>query len=101
VDTIGFNDKFRFDALGHPHTEKLHTVERSTRTDWGNMRMEVMIEDPGAYEKPFNTTGRARLMPGDELLEYICQENDQDAGNYVGPARLPTEGITEPLRKPD
>jgi len=101
VDTVGFNDKFWFDYLGHPHTEKLRTIERYTRTDLGNMRMEVTIDDPATYEKPFTTTGRARLMPKDELLEYICQENEQDAGHYSGPARLPTEGITEPLRKPD
>jgi len=101
VDTVGFNDKFWFDALGHPHTEKLHTVERFTRADLGTLRMEVTIDDPGAYEKPFTTTGRARLMPNGELMEYICNENEQSAGHYVGPARLPTEGITEPLRKPD
>ena len=31
VDTVGFNDKFWFDYKGHPHTEKLHTVERLDR----------------------------------------------------------------------
>ena len=35
VDTVGFNDKFWFDYLGHPHTEQFHTVERYTRTDLG------------------------------------------------------------------
>jgi hypothetical protein len=32
-------------------------------------------------------------MPGDELMEYICNENDPDQGHYVGPARLPTDGF--------
>lgn len=93
VDTVGFNDRFWFDYLGHPHTEKLHTVERYTRTDRGNIRMEVTIDDPGAYAKPFTTVGRARLMPGDELMEYICNENDQDRGHYSGPPHLPTDGF--------
>jgi hypothetical protein len=93
IDTVGFNDKFWFDNLGHPHTEKLHTIERFTRTDLGNVRIEVTIDDPGAYTKPFTTLGRARLMPGDELMEYICNENDPDQGHYVGPARLPTDGF--------
>ena len=35
IDTVGFNDKFWFDFRGHPHTEKLHTIERWTRTDLG------------------------------------------------------------------
>ncbi len=46
VDTVGFNDKFWFDYKGHPHTEKLHTIERYTRTDLGNMSIEVTIDDP-------------------------------------------------------
>ena len=37
VDTVGFNDKFWFDFSGHPHTEKLHTIERYTRTDFGTL----------------------------------------------------------------
>ena len=89
VDTIGFNDKFWFDYKGHPHREKLHTVERYTRTDLGHMAIEVPIDDPGAYMKPFTTVGRATLMPGAELLEYICQENNQDLPLLQGPARRP------------
>jgi hypothetical protein len=90
IDTVGFNDKFWFDYLGHPHTEKLRTVERYTRTDLGNMTIEVTIDDPGAYAKPFTTVGRARLQPpGDELLEYICQENNIDLVHVNAPATLP------------
>ena len=89
VDTVGFNDKFWFDYKGHPHTEKLHTVERYTRTDLGHMSIEVTIDDPGAYTKPFTTAGKATLMPGTELLEYICQENNQDLQKLEGPARGP------------
>jgi hypothetical protein len=89
VDTVGFNDKFWFDYKGHPHTEKLHTIERYTRTDLGHMSIEVTIDDPGTYVKPFTTVGRATLMPGTELLEYICQENNQDLPKLEGPARGP------------
>jgi len=89
VDTVGFNDKFWFDYVGHPHTEKLHTIERYTRTDEGHLAIEVTIDDPGAYTQPFTTIGRAQLMTGAELLEYICQENNQDLEKLDGPARGP------------
>jgi hypothetical protein len=89
VDTVGFNDKFWFDYVGHPHTEKLHTIERYTRTDEGHLAIEVTIDDPGAYTQPFTTVGRAQLMTGAELLEYICQENNQDLEKLEGPARGP------------
>jgi hypothetical protein len=89
VDSIGFNDKFWFDYLGHPHTEKLHIVERYTRTDEATLSIEVTIDDPGTYHKPFTTQGRARLLPGEELLEYVCQENNIDLIHVDAPAQLP------------
>ena len=98
LDVTGLNDRSWIDAAGHPHTEQLHTIERYTRTDLGNISIEVTLEDPGAYAKPFTTVGRARLQPGDELIEYICQENNQDIGHLSGRTYLPTEGITEPVK---
>jgi hypothetical protein len=92
VDTVGFNDRFWFDYVGHPHTEKLHTIERYTRVDAGNMTIEVTIDDPGAYAKPFTTQGRARIMAGTELMEYICQEDNYDLEHISGPAKGPGGG---------
>jgi hypothetical protein len=89
VDTAGYNDRFWFDYLGHPHTERLHTVERYTRRDMNTMAIEVTIEDPGTYTKPFTTQGTARLMPDGELMEYICQENNIDLIHVDAPAQLP------------
>ena len=88
IDTVGFNDKFWFDRRGHPHTEQLHTVERYTRKDLGHMEIKVTVDDPGAYAKRFTLTFNARLSsPGDELMENICQENNQYgiAGGFVKP----------------
>jgi hypothetical protein len=87
VDTVGFNDKFWFDFRGNPHTEQLHTVERYTRPDLGTMVNAVTITDPGAYTRPFTVTFRGRLTPNTELMEYICQENQQDASHLQGAPR--------------
>ena len=89
VDTVGYNDKFWFDFRGHPHTEKLQTIERYTRTDADTLVNEVTIDDPGAYSRPFKLTFTAKLRPGDELMEYICQENNQDVSHLVGPTTAP------------
>ena len=88
IDTIGFNDKFWFDRDGTPHTEQLHTIERWTRVDMGRLVNEVTIDDPGAFSRPFTVTFNARLSPpGDEIMEYICQENNQFgiAGGHNNP----------------
>ncbi len=89
IDTIGFNDKFWFDFRGHPHTEQLHTIERYTRKDLGTLENKVTIDDPGDYSKPFTLTFTARLRPKEELMEYICQENQQDAQHMSGTAGPP------------
>lgn len=89
VDTIGFNDKFWFDFRGHPHSEQLHTVERYTRLSLGQLQVETLIEDPVYYTKPFKIKFTARLMPGADLMEYICQENNQDVHHIQGPAGTP------------
>lgn len=88
VDTVGFNDKFWFDFKGHPHTTQLHTIERYTRTDLGTLVNKVTIDDPGDYAHPFTLTFTAHLRQHEDLMEYICQENQQDAQHMTGPAGL-------------
>jgi hypothetical protein len=84
IDSIGFNDKFWFDFAGHPHTEKLHIIERYRRPDLGHLEWESVIDDPGAYTKPFTMYGHSTLQQNDDLMEYICQENNRDLGHIVG-----------------
>jgi hypothetical protein len=55
VDTIGYNDRSWLDQQGHPHTDKMHTIERYKRVDAATLQMDATIDDPGAYTKPFNT----------------------------------------------
>jgi hypothetical protein len=84
VDSIGFNDKFWFDFAAHPHTEKLHITERYRRPDYSHLDYEVVIDDPGAYTRPFTMYGHSPLVEDSEIIEYICNENNQDVGHIVG-----------------
>jgi hypothetical protein len=78
IDTIGINDKFWFDSRGTPHTELLHTIERWTRINYGTMTNDFTIDDPGAFSRPVNLKFTARAVPpGEELMEFICAENNQ------------------------
>jgi hypothetical protein len=88
IETVGFNDKFWFDFQGHPHTTQLRTVERYTRTSMGKLENVTTIYDPGAYAKPFTVKFTATLRPGWELMEYICNENNQDVEHIRGKAGL-------------
>jgi hypothetical protein len=83
VDTIGFNEGFWLDRYGFPHTEKLHMIERFTRTDSITMKYEVTIDDPGAYTAPWTSGFYLFWDAGQELFEYVCQEN-----NFAGELML-------------
>jgi hypothetical protein len=74
VDTIGFNEGFWLDRRGSPHTEALHTVERFTRKDSANLQYEILIDDPGAYTKPWKSSFALRHDGNVELFEYVCQQ---------------------------
>jgi hypothetical protein len=78
VRTSGFNDKTWIDIAGHPNTEALQVIERFRRRDFGHMDMEITIDDPKAYTKPWTVTIGAVLLPDTELLEFVCNENEKD-----------------------
>ena len=77
VDSIGFNEGFWMDRAGSPHTEKLHFMEKFTRTDYNTLKYEVTVEDPGAYTQTWSPSPfQLRWNAGQELFEYVCQDNN-------------------------
>ena len=82
VDTVGFNDESWLDSSGHPHTEKLHIIERLHRVDLGHLEIEFTIEDSATYSKPWVIKRVADLDTKDEIGEYVCI--DRDAPHLVG-----------------
>jgi hypothetical protein len=83
VETTGLNDQTWLDDGGHPHTEALHITERFTRPDFGHMSIQITIDDPKAYTKPWTVTIPKDLMPDTELIEWMC-ENEKDYAHMVG-----------------
>jgi hypothetical protein len=78
VDTAGFNDKTTLDAGGHPRSESLHMTERFRRGDFGHMEMQVTIDDPKNYTRPFTIKFNTVLLPDSDVLESFCAENERD-----------------------
>jgi hypothetical protein len=79
IDTIGFNGRTRLDTLGHPHSDQMHVVERYQYTDPDHIAYEVTVDDPKTYTKPWkNSRTFTRMKPGQELIEYSCEENNRD-----------------------
>jgi hypothetical protein len=76
VDTVGFNEKVWIDNLGMPTTEKLHTIEKFTRTNYSTLKYEITIDDMGAYTAPWTSGFYFRWGAG-ESFEFVCQENNK------------------------
>ena len=81
---IAFNDRSWLDQDSHPHSEKLHIVDRIRRPDLGHLEMETTVEDPGVLAKPFTMKRVADLAAGHHVDEFICTENERDVLHMVG-----------------
>jgi len=78
VETTGFNGQTVLDLIGHPHSESMRVVERYHRRDFGHMDVEVTIDDPKMYTKPFGIKLTQRLLADSDILETVCNENEKD-----------------------
>ena len=79
VETTGFRDLGWLDVEGSPLTENGKLIERFHRPDYGHLDIDVTIDDPKAYTKPWTVTVHQRIMLNTELIEFVCQENEKDA----------------------
>jgi len=84
VETTGFRDDVWLDVDGSPLTESGKMTERFKRFNYGTLQIDVTIEDPKAYTKPFTVRVVQRLMADTELIEFICQENNRSEPHLVG-----------------
>lgn len=84
VETIGQNGKTWLDMRGLPGTESLRVVERFSRPRIGHMDIEVTIDDPEAYTRPWKVNMGWTLIPDTDLIESICEENNKDPVHMVG-----------------
>ena len=84
VETIGQNGRTWLDMRGLPGTESLRVIERFQRPKIGQMNLDVTIDDPAAYTRPWNVKLVWRLEPDTDLIESICEENNRDPAHMVG-----------------
>jgi hypothetical protein len=75
IDTVGISDRNWLDRMGHPHSDKLHLIERFRRVDSNTLVLNMTIDDPVAYTKTWDATPRTfRLRPNARAGEAICED---------------------------
>jgi hypothetical protein len=84
VETTGFRDDVWLDVNGSPLTNAGKMIEKFRRPTFGKLEIEVTVDDPSVYTKPFTVSVHQRLMPATELIEFICSENERSDAHLVG-----------------
>ena len=77
VETTKFRDGGWLDMSGNPLTDAGRVTERIRRPAYGRMEIDILIEDRKAYERPFKVRRNQRLVPDQELIEFVCAENNK------------------------
>jgi hypothetical protein len=83
VDRVGFDERAWLDQGAHPHSDKLHVIERYRRPDLGHLETEITVEDPGVLAKPW-VIKQVSDLANEEISEFICAENNRDWEHMVG-----------------
>jgi len=84
VETNGFRDGIWLDFDGDPLTDAAKVTERFRRVDYGHLVVEVTVDDPKAYTKPWTVKLNQVIALDTDLLDYICLENEKDLKHLVG-----------------
>ncbi len=65
------------DVNGSPYSQQAKFTERFRRLNYGRLQIDMTVEDPKAYTKPFTVRVDQRIVPEIELIEFVCNENQQ------------------------
>jgi hypothetical protein len=83
VETSGLRDEGWLDVAGAPFTSAAHVTERFRRVSYGRLAIDVTVDDPKAYTRPWTVRVNQRLLPDQELIEFICNENERSSRHFV------------------
>ena len=77
IDTMGLRDDTWIDWIGSVVTQAAKVREQMRRPDFGHLDIQVTVDDPKAYTKPWTVTLKERIVVDAELIDEICLENEQ------------------------
>jgi hypothetical protein len=84
VETTGFVDGQWLDRFGSPLTDKAKMIEKFQRVNYGTLQIELTVDDPKAYTKPWTVRLNQSIALNTDLMDWICLENEKDLAHLVG-----------------
>ncbi|MEP6962112.1 MAG: hypothetical protein ABI995_08535 [Acidobacteriota bacterium] len=85
ADVTNFKPETWLDGAGHFHGNKLHVIERFTRTGPNTIGYQATIEDPEVFERPWTIrlTLERHTEKNFQLVEHECERDAK--GGYRHP----------------
>ena len=83
VHTSHFRDGGWLDVNGSPLTDAARMTERFTRRTYGSLEIEITVDDPKAYTRPWSVTVNHDVMLDTDLIEFVCLENEKSTRHFV------------------
>jgi len=83
VQTTGFRELGWIDEEGTPLTSAGRLTERFRRLNYGTLEIEITVDDPKTFTRPWKFTLDQRLLPDTELIEFVCLENNTSLQHLV------------------
>ena len=84
VSSHGFRDGMWLDRNGSPMSDAAKLTERFRRVNYGRLEIDVTVDDPKVYTRPWTVTLAQQIVLDTELLDYHCTDNEKDAHRLVG-----------------
>jgi hypothetical protein len=84
VQTNGLRDGTWIDRSGSTISDAAKMTERFRRVNFGQLDIDLTIDDPKVYTAPFTVTLRQRIVLDTDLLDYHCNDNERDAAHMIG-----------------
>jgi hypothetical protein len=82
VETAGFRDGGWLDINGSPLTDAAKWTERFRRLNYGSLEIEITVDDPKAYTRPWTVRIDQRIMLDTDLIEFVCAENEKSSPHF-------------------
>jgi hypothetical protein len=77
VESNNFRNDQWLDIIGTPMTDAARVTERFRRVNYGRMEVDITIDDPKAYTRPWTVRHVQQIVPDEELIEFVCLENQR------------------------
>jgi hypothetical protein len=61
-----------------------HWIEGFRHSDYGHLEIEVTVDDPKAYTKPWTVMLKQASVIDTELVDEICLENEKSSQRLIG-----------------